>query len=156
MASTLTSNSAALHACRLSRALCLNRRLKLIELGWGSFTVGTLFGILITQLVSHFMAKDRAKQDRIADRHNQAVSEFKAAFNDALINLSFQENTLAFILKQFFTDHKVAYLSFREKLSDQKKKLFDQAWSQYENYFNKNVKDTVFVMESIPFSVEIL
>jgi hypothetical protein len=112
-----------------------------IALIGGGFTI---LGALIGALVTYFLAKDRAKQDRIADRHNQAVSEFKAAFNDALINLLFHENTVAFIIKQFFTDHKVAYLSFREQLSDQKKKLFDQAWSQYENYFNKNVKDIVF------------
>lgn len=113
-------------------------------LSWGSFTAGALLSILIYQLLSHFLAKERVKQDRRVDSHNQAVSEFKGAFSDALINLSFREHAVAFILKQTFTDHKVAYLRFREHLSDQKKGSFDQAWSKYEDYFNRNAKDTVF------------
>lgn len=113
-------------------------------LSWGSFTAGTLLGILISQLLNHFLVKHRAKQNRRVDRHNQAVSEFKGAFSDALINLSFREHAVALILKQTFTEHKVAYLRFCEHLSDQKKSLFDQAWSKYEDYFNRNAKDTVY------------
>lgn len=115
-----------------------------MNLSWGSFSIGALFGILITQLLNHFLAKDRAKQDRAINRYNQAVSDFKNAFIDVLINLSIQENSVAFILKGFFTNHKVAYLSFREHLPEQKKNLFDNAWSKYEQYYNAHVKDVVF------------
>lgn len=115
-----------------------------MDLSWGSFSIGALLGILITQLLNHFLAKDRAKQDRTINIYNQAVSDFKNAFIDVLINLSIQENRVAFILDGLFTNHKVAYLSFREHLPEEKKNLFDNAWSKYEQYYNAHVKDVVF------------
>ncbi|GAI54984.1 unnamed protein product, partial [marine sediment metagenome] len=101
-----------------------------MALNWDKITVGAIgaaFGILLAQLLNHLFAKDRARRERRVAKQNAAASEFKASFSDALINLSFREHSVALILQQTFTDHKVASVKFRECLSDHKRREFDEA-----------------------------
>ena len=111
-----------------------------MNISWGSFTGGALLGVLISKLLSHLLAKDRAKLGRKAERHNQYVADFKAAFGDALINLHYRENSVAFILQQTFNRHKVAYIQFRDIVPESKRKEFGQLWANYEDYYNQNSK----------------
>jgi len=117
-----------------------------MAISWGSFTAGSLLGILIGHFLSHILAKERAKLDRKATRHNQAVADFKSAFSDALINLHYHEHTVALILQQTFDDHKIAYIRFRDNLSEQTRVVFDQVWSKYEDYYNHYSKGQVFTL----------
>jgi hypothetical protein len=114
-----------------------------MSFGWGHLTCSALLVLFLGPLISHFLAKRKSKQDREIAKHNEAVEEFKAAFTDANTNLRFRENTVALIIKQTFEGHKVAYIKFRENLSPQKKSEFDNAWSNYEQYYNSYSKDAV-------------
>lgn len=117
-----------------------------MDISWGSFTGGALLGILLGHLLSHVLAKERAKLGRKAERNNQAVSEFKSAFNDVLVNLHYRENTVALILQQTFDTHKIAYIRFRESLPSPKRAEFDLVWAKYEDYYNQNSKDQVYTL----------
>ena len=122
-----------------------------MELHWGEITAGAVLGIVIAQLVNHLFAKIRASpvgrtvsngasRERKAVNQNAAASEFKIAFNEALLNLSIAQHTVAHILGQTFSDHEEAYHRFREHLPDQNRKKFDEAWSIYKRYFKANAK----------------
>jgi len=115
-----------------------------MAISWGSFTVGSLLGIFIGHFLSHILAKERAKLDRKATRHNQAVANFKSAFCDASINLHYREHTVALILQQTFNAHKIAYISFRDNLPEKMRVQFNQVWSKYEDYYNTYSKGQVF------------
>ncbi len=117
-----------------------------MDISWGSLTVGTLLGILIGHLLSHVLSKKRAKLDRKAAIHNQAVADFKSSFTDALVNFNYQENTVVLILQQTFDAHKIAYIRFRENLPPSKKDAFDQVWVKYEEYYNQNAKGQIYTL----------
>jgi len=112
----------------------------LMELHWGQITAGAVLGIVIAQLLNHLFAKVRASRERRVVKQNAAASEFKVAFNDALLNLSIAQHTVALILGQTFRDHEIAYHRFREHVPDQNRKKFDEAWSMYKRYFKANAK----------------
>jgi len=111
-----------------------------MELHWGQITAGAVLGIVIAQLVNHIFAKIRASREREAVEQDEATSEFKVAFNEALLNLSIAQHTVAHILGQTFRDHEVAYYRFREHVPEQNGKKFDEAWSMYKRYFKANAK----------------
>ena len=109
-------------------------------LHWGEITAGAVLGIVIAQLVNHLFAKIKASRVRKIVEQDAAASEFKVAFNDALLNLSIAQHTVAHILGQTFRDHEMAYQRFREHVPDQNRKKFDEAWSIYKRYFKANAK----------------
>ena len=111
-----------------------------MELHWGEITAGAVLGIVITQLLNRLFVKIRASRERRVVKRNAAASEFKIAFNEALLNLSIAQHTVAHILGQTFSDHEEAYHRFREHLPDQNRKKFDEAWSIYKRYFKANAK----------------
>jgi len=117
-----------------------------MAISWGSFTVVGLLGVLIGHFLSHILVKKRAKLDRKATRRNQAVADFKSAFSDALINLHYREHTVALILQQTFNTHKIAYIRFRDNLSEKMRVKFDQVWSKYEDNYNTYSKGQVFTL----------
>lgn len=110
---------------------------------WGEITAAAVFLILLGVLLNYIFAKYRARRERRVARHNESVSEFRSAFSDALLNISLAEHTIALILRQTFRDHEVAYHKFREHVPDRKKDQFDEAWSQYESYYQANAKDAL-------------
>jgi hypothetical protein len=111
-----------------------------MELHWGEITAGAVLGIVIAQVLNHLFAKLRASGKRTVAEQDAAVSEFKAAFNDALLNLSLAQHTVDHILKHTFRDHEAAYHGFREYVPDWERKKFDEAWSIYKRYFKTSTK----------------
>ena len=111
-----------------------------MELHWGEITAGAVLGIVIAQLLNHLFAKRRASAERTVAEQDAAVSEFKAAFNDALLNLSLAQHTVDHILRETFRDHEAAYHRFREHVPDRERKEFDKAWSMYKRYFKASAK----------------
>lgn len=114
-----------------------------MSFGWGHLTVAAMFGLLLDKIITHFLAKDQSKQERQIARHNEQVSQFKSAFNDALLNISIGEQTVALILRQTYRNHEVAYHLFRNHISKNKKKKFDGAWSNYQAYYEANAKEAI-------------
>jgi len=112
----------------------------LMELHWGEIAAGVVFGILIAQMLNYLLAKRRASAERTVDEQDAAVTEFKAAFNDTLLNLSLAQHTVDHILRDTFRDHEAAYHRFREHVPHQERKKFDEAWSMYKRYFKANAK----------------
>jgi hypothetical protein len=111
-----------------------------MELHWGEITAGVVLGIVIAQVLNHLFTKCRASTERTVDEQDAAISEFKAAFDDALLDLSLAQHTVDHILKQTFRDHESAYHRFRECVPDRQRKKFDEAWSMYKRYFKANAK----------------
>ena len=54
----------------------------------GSFSVGALFGILITAIVNHYLAKSRTKESSLFQAKLEAGIKLNDAFADALVALS--------------------------------------------------------------------
>ncbi len=111
-----------------------------MELHWGEITAGVVLGIVIAQLLNHLFAKRRASRERTVAEQDAAVSEFKAAFNDTLLNLSLAQHTVDHILRYTFRDHEAAYHRFREHVPHRERKEFDEAWSMYKRFFKANAK----------------
>ena len=114
-----------------------------MSFGWGHLTGAALFGLLLDKMITHFLAKRHSKQERQIVRHNERVSQFKSAFSDALLNVSIGEHTVALILRQTYRSHEVAYHLFRKHMSKNKKGKFDEAWANYEAYYEANAKEAM-------------
>jgi len=112
----------------------------LMGLHWGEITAGVVLGIVIAQVLNHLFTKLRASAELTVAEQDEAVSEFKAAFSDALLNLSLAQHTVDHILKETFRDHEAAYHRFREYIPQRERKKFDEAWSMYKRYFKTNAK----------------
>jgi hypothetical protein len=111
-----------------------------MELHWGEITTGAVLGIVIAQVLNHLLAKRRASAERTVAEQDAAVSEFKAAFNDALLNLSLAQHTVDHILRETFHDHEAAYHRFREHVPQRERKKFDESWSMYKRFFKANAR----------------
>ena len=100
----------------------------------GSFSVGALFGILITALVNHYLAKSRTKENSLYQAKLEAGIKLNEAFADALValNPSVCENEDVYdLLKNSFESHLKAVTRFRGYLKEKEKSAFDKAWHEY-------------------------
>ena len=105
----------------------------------GSFSLGTLFGILITSIVQHFLAKNRSKQERLDSIFNQAAHDFRESFSDELsfLNQKSENNNLGMdetayhVLKEAFAKHEKAKNIFQYHLPDVDRDNFENTWQEY-------------------------
>ena len=112
----------------------------------GSFSIGALFGILITALVNHFLAKSRERENSLYQAILEAGIKLNEAFADALVSLSphvIENEDPYYILKNSFENHLKAVTRFRSYLKESEKSDFDKAW--YEYYCKDGDKNLPFI-----------
>lgn len=104
----------------------------------GSFTLGTLFGILIASLINHFLAKIRASESRKQQQKYSAASDLRKAFTNELLalhpNRHRNEEDLYNVLLEALPKHQIAVEEFAVHLSSEKKEDFMAAWYEYSHY----------------------
>lgn len=101
----------------------------------GSFTLGTLFGILISQILSHFLAKSREKESKF----KEACVKLRASFADEIAFLhphliEGNEEDAHDVLKNAYPKHFKAINEFKIYLPKEKRIKFEEVWRKYYGY----------------------
>ena len=87
-------------------------------------SIGSILGFFLREATSHWLAKDRARQSRLADIRNIAAIRFKESFIDVKLLLnpksfSVDTNMLANdIIKKFIVGHEIATANFEPYIPD--------------------------------------
>lgn len=105
---------------------------------WGAI-VGAIVGALIGSVVTHFLTKERNKQERNVVDFNQAANEFKRAFIDELSLLRNEFRlvdeltgyTAYDILRKSLGKHETAKNKYYYFLPKDIKNDFESAWLDY-------------------------
>jgi hypothetical protein len=95
----------------------------------GSFSLGTLLGIVLGTVLGHTLAIRRERSKNIW----QAASNFREAFVVARKRIEAGENEVVVIADQYPT-HDNARLKFVDYLSGQKAKRFAEDWQTYKDW----------------------
>lgn len=107
-------------------------------MGLESFTLGTLFGILIASLVNHLLAKSRASESRKQHKKDLVAGELRKAFSEELLalhpNRHKEGEDLYYVLLEALPKHQQAVREFSLHLSNNEKERFMAAWYEYLNY----------------------
>ncbi|MBO6849615.1 MAG: hypothetical protein JJ867_03940 [Marinobacter sp.] len=108
----------------------------------GSFSLGALFGILVTAVVNHFLAKSRDRENSQSQARQLAGIRLQEAFADALNafdpHIADEEDAYT-VLHKSFKEHSKAIRLFRPHLSEKEKQEFDKAWMEYYCYEGENI-----------------
>lgn len=100
----------------------------------GSFSLGALFGILLTVILNHFLAKSRDKENSQSQARRVAGIQLQESFADALNavdpHIADEEDAYA-VLSRSFKDHSKAIRLFRPHLPEKEREEFDKAWKEY-------------------------
>jgi hypothetical protein len=115
--------------------------------------VGGVAGYLIKEFIGNFLAKGRAKQDRLADIRNVAAIRFKEAFVDIKLLLNpksfaVDTNTKASdAIKDAIVGHEIAMANFEPFVPDSDINKFKLAWNEYageSKHFEQYSSDNMF------------
>ena len=109
----------------------------------GSFTLGTLVGILLTSITNHFLAKSRDKENREKEYKQQAGRKLRDAFSDALNAVDphlVDEEDAYTVLEKSFKEHLQAVNLYRTCLSTSERTEFDEAWADYYSFEGDGTK----------------
>jgi hypothetical protein len=104
----------------------------------GEYTLGTLFGVLISLIISHFLSKGRDRETHKAIAFHEAATEFRHSFDDILLNIDAGEHPVHELLRNFFRPHKVAMWHFKYYFVGKARQRFEQAWQAYQAFYDEN------------------
>lgn len=108
----------------------------------GSFSLGALFGILVTAIINHFLAKSRDRENSKSQARHLAGIRLQESFVDALNavdpHIADEEDAYT-VLSRSFKEHSRAIKLFRPHLTDKEKQDFDRAWAEYYCYEDENI-----------------
>lgn len=108
----------------------------------GSFSLGALFGILITAILNHFLAKSRDKQNGQSQARRLAGFQLQESFADALNAVDphvAEEEDACAVFSRSFKEHSKAIKLFRPHLSKKEREEFDKAWKEYYCYEDEEI-----------------
>jgi hypothetical protein len=112
---------------------------------WGSFSIGTLFGSLVTCLINHFLAGSRDRDRRRLDRFQTSADRFAAAIHTQLKGLYPEPvdwpKDVGEHLRQVNGRLQMAVADFQRVLSDGGAKHFDADWKIYRDHCKKDIPE---------------
>ena len=116
-----------------------------MPLAWGSFSFGTLCGILVTSLINHFLAGRRDRDGRRLDRFQNSADRFAAEIHAQLKGLYPEPvdwpKNVGEHLRQVNGRLQVAAADFRRVLSDGDANDFDTDWKTYRDHCQKEIPE---------------
>jgi hypothetical protein len=108
----------------------------------GVFSLGALFGILVTAIINHLLAKSRDRENSKSHSRHLAGIRLHETFADALNaldpHIADREDAYT-VISRSFKEHSKAIKLFRLHLSGKEKQNFDRAWAEYYCFEDENI-----------------
>ena len=101
------------------------------EFELGTFSIGTLFGLLLGAFLGHALAIRRGK---VQSRHNAAI-ELKKAFRRCVLQIENGENPTIMVSAQYHEQHEAA-MDYSATLNGRTLENFNRAVNEYTEWFN--------------------